>query len=123
MLDNHLIERYSDIFSLSDKREEMLKIKGLGEKKVDLLLEEIELSRRSTFEQLLNAMQYLALGKKICKEISKHYSSVEELLNADENEIFSKVASLDVRAKSTISKLLNSDQMKNELIEVSKHLE
>ena len=123
LLDNHLIERYSDIFSLSDKREEMLKIKGLGEKKVDLLLEEIELSRRSTFEQLLNAMQYLALGKKICKEISKHYSSVEELLNADENEIFSKVASLDVRAKSTISKLLNSDQMKNELIEVSKHLE
>ena len=72
LLDNHLIERYSDIFSLSDKREEMLKIKGLGEKKVDLLLEEIELSRRSTFEQLLNAMQYLALGKKICKEISKH---------------------------------------------------
>ena len=123
LLDNHLIERYSDIFSLSDKREEMLKIKGLGEKKVDLLLEEIELSRRSTFEQLLNAMQYLAIGKKICKEISKHYSSVEELLNADENEIFSKVASLDVRAKSTISKLLNSDQMKNELLEVSKLLE
>ena len=48
---------------------------------------------------------------------------MEELLNADENEIFSKVASLDVRAKSTISKLLNSDQMKNELLEVSKHLE
>ena len=88
----------------------MLSIKGLGEKKVNLLLEEIELSRRSSFEQVLNAMQYLALGNKACKEIAKHFETLDEFLNHSAEEIKSKAKSLNEPAVKSLDKLLNSEE-------------
>ena len=70
LLDAKLISEFADLFNLKDKRSQMLDIKGLGEKKVDSLLNEIELSRRATFEQFLNSVQLLHVGTKNCKEIA-----------------------------------------------------
>ena len=110
LIDNGLVSDYVDIFDLAGKREQMLSIKGLGEKKVNLLLEEIELSRRSSFEQVLNAMQYLALGNKACKEITKHFKTLDEFLNHSAEEIKSKAKSLNEPAVKSLDKLLNSDE-------------
>ena len=104
-----MISDYVDIFDLAGKREQMLSIKGLGEKKVNLLLEEIELSRRSSFEQVLNAMQYLALGNKACKEIAKHVKTLNEFLSHSAEEIKSKAKSLNEPAVKSLDKLLNSE--------------
>ena len=109
LIENGLISDYVDIFDLAGKREQMLSIKGLGEKKVNLLLEEIELSRRSSFEQVLNAMQYLALGNKACKEISKHFKTLDEFLSHSAEEIKSKAKSLNEPAVKSLDKLLNSE--------------
>lgn len=109
LIDNGLISDYVDIFDLADKRDQMLSIKGLGEKKVNLLLEEIELSRRSSFEQVLNAMQYLALGNKACKEIAKHFKTLNEFLSHSSEEIKSKAKSLNEPAVKSLGKLLNSE--------------
>lgn len=122
LLENRLIERYVDIFDLKNKRNEMLLIKGLGEKKVDLMIEEIELSRRSSFEQLLNAMQYQALGSKMCKDIAKNFSSLEDFLNTNIEEVVSKVKSLNAPAKSTISELLDNVNLQKDIIEVSDNM-
>ena len=109
LIENGLISDYVDIFDLAGKREQMLSIKGLGEKKVNLLLEEIELSRRSSFEQVLNAMQYLALGNKACKEIAKHVKTLNEFLSHSAEEIKSKAKSLNEPAVKSLDKLLNSE--------------
>ena len=110
LIDNELVSDYVDIFDLADKRDQILSIKGLGEKKVNFLLEEIELSRRSSFEQVLNAMQYLALGNKACKEIAKHFKTLDEFLNHSAEEIKSKAKSLNEPAVKSLDKLLNSDE-------------
>ena len=110
LIDNNLVSDYVDIFDLAAKRDQMLSIKGLGEKKVNLLLEEIELSRRSSFEQVLNAMQYLALGNKACKDIAKHFETLDEFLAHSADEIKSKAKSLNEPAVKSLDKLLNSDE-------------
>lgn len=122
LLENNLISRYIDIFDLNSKRDEMLSIKGLGEKKVDLLIEEIELSRRSNFEQVLNAMQYRGLGSKMCKDISKNFDSLESFLKTDIEEVFSKVKSLNAPAKSTLSDLFKDAEMQKEIVEISSRM-
>lgn len=119
LLENNLISRYIDIFDLNSKRDEMLSIKGLGEKKVDLLIEEIELSRRSNFEQVLNAVQYRGLGSKMCKDIAKNFDSLESFLKTDIEEVFSKVKSLNAPAKSTLSDLFKDTEMQKEIVEIS----
>lgn len=110
LIDNELVSDYVDIFDLADKRDQILSIKGLGEKKVNFLLEEIELSRRSSFEQVLNAMQYLALGSKACKEIAKHFKTLDEFLNHSADEIKQKAKSLDEPAVKSLNELLNSEK-------------
>ena len=109
LLDNGLIEEFVDIFHLKDKREEMLQIKGLGVKKVDLLLEEIELSRRSTFEQILNSMQYLALGKKACQSIAKTCKNLEEFLSYDVEELIKSVRGLNEPACKSLRDIFASE--------------
>lgn len=110
LIDNNLVSDYVDIFDLAAKRDQMLSIKGLGEKKVNLLLEEIELSRHSSFEQVLNAMQYLALGNKACKDIAKHFETLDEFLAHSADEIKQKAKSLNEPAVKSLNELLNSEK-------------
>ena len=122
LLDNGLIKDFVDIFHLKDKRDEMLQIKGLGVKKVDLLLEEIELSRRSTFEQILNSMQYLALGKKACQSIAKMYESLEEFASSDVEEIIENVKNLNEPACKSLRDIFSSGDEIDRLREIGREM-
>lgn len=122
LLDNGLIKDFVDIFHLKDKRDEMLQIKGLGVKKVDLLLEEIELSRRSTFEQILNSMQYLALGKKACQSIAKMYESLEEFASSDVEEIIKNVKNLNEPACKSLRDIFSSEDEIDRLKEIGREM-
>ena len=100
----------------------MLQIKGLGVKKVDLLLEEIELSRRSTFEQILNSMQYLALGKKACQSISKMYESLKEFASSDVEEIIKNVKNLNEPACKSLRDIFSSEDELDRLREIGREM-
>lgn len=109
LLDAGLIKEFADIFELKDKKDEMLKIKGLGQKKVESLLNEIELSRRADFEQYLNAMQILHVGTRNCKEIASRCSNLQEFFELDVDTL----KSVNVRSKSSLkSAQQNQDMMK-----------
>lgn len=108
LLDACLIKEFADLFKLKDKKDEMLKIKGLGQRKVESLLNEIELSRRADFEQYLNAMQILHVGTKNCKEIASRCSNLKEFFELDVDTL----KSVNVRSKASLkSAQQNQDMM------------
>ena len=67
-------------------------------------------------------MQYQALGSKMCKDIAKNFSSLEDFLNTNIEEVLSKVKSLNAPAKSTISELLDNVNLQKDIIEVSANM-
>lgn len=108
LLDAKLILEFADLFNLKDKRSQMLDIKGLGEKKVDSLLNEIELSRRATFEQFLNSVQLLHVGTKNCKEIASKCKNLKEFFELD----IDSLRSVNVKSKESLKKAqLDKDQL------------
>lgn len=108
LLDAGLISEFADLFNLKDKRSQMLDIKGLGEKKVDSLLNEIELSRRATFEQFLNSVQLLHVGTKNCKEIASKCKNLKEFFELD----IDTLKSVNVKSKESLKKAqLDKDQL------------
>ena len=108
LLDAKLILEFADLFNLKDKRSQMLDIKGLGEKKVDSLLNEIELSRRATFEQFLNSVQLLHVGTKNCKEIASKCKNLKEFFELD----IDSLKSVNVKSKESLKKAqLDKDQL------------
>ena len=108
LLDAKLILEFADLFNLKDKRSRMLDIKGLGEKKVDSLLNEIELSRRATFEQFLNSVQLLHVGTKNCKEIASKCKNLKEFFELD----IDSLKSVNAKSKESLKKAqLDKDQL------------
>ena len=108
LLDAKLISEFADLFNLKDRRSQMLDIKGLGEKKVDSLLNEIELSRRATFEQFLNSVQLLHVGTKNCKEIASKCKNLKEFFELD----IDSLKSVNVKSKESLKKAqLDKDQL------------
>ena len=76
------LNRISDIYRLKDHKEELVTIPGFGEKKVDKLIEAIELSKQQTMDRLLFGLGIKHVGAKVAKILSKTFGSIDALKQA-----------------------------------------
>ena len=74
------IKRYSDIYYLYKKREELISLEGFGNKSVDNLLDAIENSKHNSLERFLFAIGISGIGAKTAKVLAK---SLDNLMMAD----------------------------------------
>ena len=72
----------TDIFLLKDRREELEKLEGFGEKSVGNLLDEIERSKNVTFERLLNSLSVKHVGTKTAQTLSREFGTPRALMEA-----------------------------------------
>lgn len=77
------IKKLTDIFSLPDYKEEIIKLEGFGEKSYENLCEALKKSRKTTLSNLLVAVNIPLLGKNAARSIEDEFSgSVSQFLNA-----------------------------------------
>lgn len=69
---NGFINSIVDIFKLKEHKTEILKFNGYGEKIVNKLLSNIEISRKITLDKFFNAMCIKGLGKEQSKALAKY---------------------------------------------------
>lgn len=65
------LSSFRDIYYLSDYKDEICKIDGLGNKSVDKLLESIEKSRNTTLDRFIYGLCIPLIGRSASKEIAK----------------------------------------------------
>jgi len=83
------LKTYDQIYDLKNKREELIQIERLGEKSVDNLLRAIEESKKQPFHRTLFALGIRYVGAGAAKKLADHFSSIDALINASEEEISS----------------------------------
>lgn len=81
------LKDYSDIYTLKEKRDELIQIERLGEKSVDNLLNAIEKSKQKPFDKVLFALGIRYVGSGAAKKLADHFLSIDNLSNASEEEI------------------------------------
>ena len=81
------IKTIVDVYDLYLHRDELIKIEGLGEKSIDLLLDNIEKSKENSFEVLLAALGIRFVGTKVAKTLCKKYSCFSDILSASYDEL------------------------------------
>ena len=81
------LKTYTDIYTLNEKRDELIKIERLGEKSVDNLLASIEKSKEKEFDKVLFALGIRYVGAGAAKKIAHHFKSIDKLINASKEEI------------------------------------
>lgn len=72
------VASFTDIFKLSDYKEEWIKKPGFGEKSVNNILNAIEAARSVNLDTFICSLGIPLIGKTASKELAKHISSYEE---------------------------------------------
>ncbi len=114
------IKSISDIYLLSNHKEDLIELEGFGKKSVNNLLNSIENSKNNSLEKVLFALGIRHVGKKTAKIIAKKYKTIDNLINASEEELTSVNDIGEIIAKS-IKEYLNDSNNLN-LIEDLKKL-
>ncbi|MBR4237629.1 NAD-dependent DNA ligase LigA [bacterium] len=79
--------RISDIFSLDNYAQVLLTKEGFKEKKVFSLIDSIENSKSNNLDRLIYGLGIRNVGKKVARILCEKYPSMDELINAKEEDI------------------------------------
>ena len=77
----------SDIYGLHERREELLALKGIGEKTLDNLFAQIEASKQRPLRRLLVALSIRHVGLETARDIAVHFGDMAHLRAAGLEEI------------------------------------
>lgn len=81
------IKSISDIYLLSNHKEDLIELEGFGEKSVNNLLESIENSKNNSLEKVLFALGIRHVGKKTAKILAKRYKNIDNIINVNIDEL------------------------------------
>ena len=114
------IKSISDIYLLSNHKEDLIEIEGFGEKSVNNLLISIENSKNNSLEKVLFALGIRHVGKKTAKILAKRYKNIDNIINANIDELTNVNDIGEIIAKSV--RLYFDDSINLKLIENLKNM-
>src|SRR5262252_2564587 len=85
LVDKGLVKDVADLYAL--KLEQVAELERMAEKSAQNLLEEIEASKKNSLARLIYALGIQFVGERTGQLLAEHFSSVEELAGAKEEEL------------------------------------
>ena len=82
-----LIRNIADIYTLKNKRPQLLALERVGEKSIDNLLAEIENSRKLPLERVILGLGIGQVGARTAELLAEHFGSMKELMNASAEQL------------------------------------
>lgn len=84
-----LIKTIADIYTLKEKREELLALQGFKEKSVDGLIQAIENSKSNSMERLITGLGIRQVGEKAARSLASSFANIDALSQSSEDELSS----------------------------------
>jgi len=109
LVDKNVLNDYADIYSLHEKKNELVQIERLGEKSITKILSSIELSKQRPFEKVLFALGIRYVGAGTAKLIAKHFLSIENLYTVSVEEI-EEVHEIGSAISDSIKRFFSNEQ-------------
>jgi DNA ligase (NAD+) len=85
LVDKGLVKDVADLYSL--KLEDLAALERMGEKSAQNLLDEIEASKKNSLARLIYALGIRFVGERTGQLLAEHFSSLEELAAAKEEQL------------------------------------
>jgi DNA ligase (NAD+) len=87
LFSNKLIRDFSDLYSLHP--DQLIPLERLGEKSASNILKSIKKSVETPYHRVLYALGIRHVGETVAKTISAKFNSIDELINADPEQLIS----------------------------------
>ena len=105
------IKNITDIYDLSQYREEIIALDGWKEKSIDNLLAAIEKSKENSLERVLFGLGIKEVGAKTAKVLSRKYGDIDALGTATEAELLEISDVGPVLSQSLVNWFANEDNI------------
>ena len=100
LLDNKIIKDIADLYYIN--KEDIINLERMGEKSASNLINAIEKSKQNDLYRLINGLGIKYIGVKGAKVLAKNFKSLDEIINADINELINLEEFGDIMANSVI---------------------
>ncbi|HZJ86808.1 MAG TPA: helix-hairpin-helix domain-containing protein, partial [Erysipelothrix sp.] len=87
LVEHKLIHSILDIYTLKDKKDELLKLEKMGEKSVTKLLKAIEDSKSNSLEKLLFGLGIRHVGSKTSSILASNFKSIDALKDVTQDKL------------------------------------
>lgn len=101
LVEANLINNIADLYSLN--KDDLLNLERFAEKSADNLLESIEKSKIIPYPRIIYGLGIRYVGETIAKIIAKHFHNIDDLMNANEEQLAEIDELGDVIAKSIVA--------------------
>jgi DNA ligase (NAD+) len=82
-----LVHDIAELYTLKDRREELLKLERIGEKSADALLQEIEESKKKPLARVIFGLGIRFVGERTAQLLSDEFGSMAELMAAEKEKL------------------------------------
>lgn len=106
-----------DFYELKQYKEELMELEGFGSKSINNLLSNIEKSKTNSLERLLFGLGIRYVGSKTAKILAKQFLNIDELMNANYDDLIMVKDIGDTIAKSVVEYFNNNKQLIEDLKE------
>ncbi len=113
LIDQRFIRDAADLYSLSDRREELATLDRMGEKSVENLLAAIEASKQNDLSRLISGLGIPLVGERAAKLLAGHFRHLDGILTAAEADL---TAIPEIGAKMAASIRQWADTEENQLL-------
>ncbi len=107
-----LVESFSDLYKLD--KATLLKLDRQGEKSVDNILKNIEISKKTTLAKFIYALGIRFVGEQTAKLIADHYITIEHFLKTNKEEL-EKVPEIGPKVSLGILQFLEDKRSQKEV--------
>ena len=81
------VKNIVDLYSLGDKKKQIMEFDGYGEKSLNKIIDNIETSKNSSLERLLFGLGIKEIGSKTAKILASNFGSMDSLMSASMEEL------------------------------------
>ena len=81
------VKQISDLYTLHEKRAELMKLERFGEKSINNMLAGIEKSKEMPFEKVLFGLGIRFVGETVAKKLASHFGNIDRLMSASLEEL------------------------------------
>lgn len=81
------IKNYADIFTLETHKKDLIELEGFGNKSVEKILNNIEMSKKNSLEKLIFAIGIPNVGEKTAKILAKNYKDLDNLIISKKEDL------------------------------------
>lgn len=116
LFDLGYLEKITDIYRLKDKKDDLERIEGLGEKSVSVLLDNIEKSKNNPLPKVITSLGIRFVGSKVSKILCKKFNSLDAFVNAKLDD-YLEIKDIGIAtAQSLVSYFKENKELIEELI-------